>query len=187
MDANTVRFYADDVLTAEVYFSKEIDKTDPFDRPMKINMVTETYDWGTPYPTPAQLEDKALNTSYYDWVRSYKLVPVDQKLSKALTKYDPIFEESITATGGYQKSTGKNKKYLFYMTYKANQDGEVKIRLASLTGKIIEEVTHTVLAGYGNKGLELPMEKWPKAGRYQLEMELTTKEVKTTGKIQIDL
>ena len=86
--------------------------------------------------------------------------------------------------GGYQKSTGKNKKYLFH---KANQDGEVKIRLASLTGKILEEVTHTVLDGYGNKGLELPMEKWPKAGRYQLEMELTKKEVKTTGKIQIDL
>ena len=188
MDANTVRFYADDVFTKEVSFSKAIDVTEPFDRPMKINMVTETYNWATPYPTPEQLEDNTTNTSYYDWVRSYKLVPVDQKPGKAPSKYDPIFEESVKATGGYQKVPGKNKNYIFYITYKANGDQQVKVRLKDLTDKTIKESGSTVLAGYGHKGIPLPVNQWPKAGRYKLEIELITNKTKITANtVYVDL
>jgi len=51
----------------------------PFDRPMWINMVTETYNWLTP-PTDADLADDTRNTTYYDWIRSYYLLPVEEEL-----------------------------------------------------------------------------------------------------------
>ncbi len=79
-DANSAKFYADDKLFSTIAFSKTIDDTDPFDRPMRVNMVTETYNWATPYPTEDELNNDSINTSYYDWIRSYKLVKVDEDL-----------------------------------------------------------------------------------------------------------
>jgi hypothetical protein len=73
VDANTVRFYHND----EFKFVRQpstLHAAKPFDRPMHINMVTETYDWETP-PTPEELADNFKNTTYYDWVRAYMLVP----------------------------------------------------------------------------------------------------------------
>jgi hypothetical protein len=50
-----------------------------FDRPCWINMITETYDWDQ-IPSDADLADNSKNTTYYDWVRSYRLVGVDEEL-----------------------------------------------------------------------------------------------------------
>jgi hypothetical protein len=40
---------------------------------MYMHLVTETYNWETP-PTVEELNNDEINTTYYDWVRSYKLV-----------------------------------------------------------------------------------------------------------------
>jgi len=68
-------FYSDGILGNTVLFNTTID-ANPFDRPMFIAMVTETYDWLTPYPNDSELNNNAINTSYYDWVRSYRLIPI---------------------------------------------------------------------------------------------------------------
>ncbi len=83
LNGDSVKFYADDNYFASVEIRKDIDPTRPFDRPMRVNMVTETYDWGTPYPTADLLNNDAINTSYYDWVRAYQLVKVDSVIQKA--------------------------------------------------------------------------------------------------------
>lgn len=74
-DANTADFYVDGKFAGSVKVRTDVVDT-PFDRPMKINMVTETYNWATPHPTDAELANNDINASYYDWIRSYKLVPV---------------------------------------------------------------------------------------------------------------
>ncbi|WP_025761191.1 family 16 glycosylhydrolase [Dyadobacter tibetensis] len=76
-DANTLDFY----YNGQYAFTIKPDTTEsktPFDTPMYMHLVTETYNWETP-PTPEELADKTKNVTYYDWVRSYKLVPVDVK------------------------------------------------------------------------------------------------------------
>ncbi len=73
-DATQVTFYANDVEGNTVQFNSDFSNT-PFDRTMYLNMVTETYDFEQP-PSNASLLDDSKNTSYYDWVRAYKLVPV---------------------------------------------------------------------------------------------------------------
>lgn len=72
-DANEVIFYADDMPLDTIRMRTDISER-PFDRPMKVNMVTETYNW-QPAPSKADLLNDSINTAYYDWVRYYKLVP----------------------------------------------------------------------------------------------------------------
>ena len=46
-----------------------------FDLPMYLRMVTETYDWNPPKAGKDGMNDTQENrTTYYDWVRTYKLV-----------------------------------------------------------------------------------------------------------------
>lgn len=107
VDADHAIFYADDQETATVQFNHAIDPSNPFDRPMRVNMVTETYDWATPYPTAEELSNDNINTSYYDWVRCYQLVPVDESVIHEDHKFSIInggFEtgnmEGWTSWGG---------------------------------------------------------------------------------------
>ncbi len=74
VDANHAKVYLDSEHKFTLTFATVFDKT-PFDRPMHLNMVTETYDWETP-PVPEELADDSRNATYYDWVRGWKLVPV---------------------------------------------------------------------------------------------------------------
>jgi beta-glucanase (GH16 family) len=77
VDANTIRFYHNGKYKFALHPDTSLDET-PFDRPMQLNLVTETYDWETP-PTPEELSDDAINATYYDWVRAYTLVPTETR------------------------------------------------------------------------------------------------------------
>ena len=74
-NAKSATFYSDGRQGQTVLFNTTID-TNPFDRPMFMAMVTETYDWLTPYPSDSELNNNAINTAYYDWIRSYRLIPI---------------------------------------------------------------------------------------------------------------
>ncbi len=72
-DSKKVTFYLDDKAGETVQFRTDKTPT-PFNRGMFICMVTETYDWEQK-PTNASLTDPRRNTSYYDWIRVWTLVP----------------------------------------------------------------------------------------------------------------
>ncbi len=72
VDANTLKFYADGEYKYTIEPSTELDPT-PFDHPLFMNLVCETYAWEVP-PTFEELQDDSRNTTYYDWVHAYKLV-----------------------------------------------------------------------------------------------------------------
>lgn len=74
-DANNVHIYLDGIYQFTMHPDTTYSKT-PFDRPMYMHLVTETYNWETP-PTEEELNNDTLNTSYYDWVRAYVLVKED--------------------------------------------------------------------------------------------------------------
>ncbi len=73
VDANTVKIYLDGVYQFTMNPSTHF-RDKPFNREMYMHLVTETYYWETP-PTPEELADDSKNTTYYDWVRSYTLIP----------------------------------------------------------------------------------------------------------------
>ncbi len=71
-DANNVHIYLDGKFQFTMHPDTTYSST-PFDRPMYMHLVTETYNWETP-PTEDELNNDEINTSYYDWVRAYVLV-----------------------------------------------------------------------------------------------------------------
>lgn len=72
VNANSMKFYADGKYAFTITPSTELDPT-PFNHPLFMNLVCETYAWEVP-PTTKDLSDDSRNTTYYDYVRSYKLV-----------------------------------------------------------------------------------------------------------------
>jgi len=81
---NEVEFFLNDTFSGKVDVSTALhDK--PYSRPMGMQMLTETYNWATPYPTDTELQNDNINTSYYDWVRSYYYVDVDEVITKPET------------------------------------------------------------------------------------------------------
>ncbi|MEM6884583.1 MAG: glycoside hydrolase [Verrucomicrobiota bacterium] len=72
VDATTMHFYLDGELVKTIELSTEVDPA-PMDQLMYVNLVCEIYDWEV-LPEKERLMDDSLNTTYYDYVRSYKLV-----------------------------------------------------------------------------------------------------------------
>ncbi len=75
LDANTIKFYHNGEYKFTIHPSTKFSET-PFDKPMYMHMVTETYNWEEP-PTEEELGNNSINTTYYDWVRSYILAPAE--------------------------------------------------------------------------------------------------------------
>jgi beta-glucanase (GH16 family) len=84
VDANTAHFYHNDTLKFTLRPNTDYHPT-PFERPMHMNLVTETYDWETP-PTPEELKDDSINTTCYDWVRAYVLVRKEDAAADGVNK-----------------------------------------------------------------------------------------------------
>ena len=90
-NANQADLYLDGKYGANIKFRTDFDDT-PFENTMQINMVTETYDWVVP-PTAEDLADDSRNTTYIDYVRSWKLVDVD---------YLEIDDGNLVKNGGFE-------------------------------------------------------------------------------------
>ena len=71
-NASTMHFYLDGEFVNTIEVSTEHDKA-PFDQGMFVNLVCEIYDWEV-LPDIDRIMDDSLNTTYYDYVRSYHLV-----------------------------------------------------------------------------------------------------------------
>jgi|GEM_PF-1844087 len=97
-NANIVHYYIDGKLVNTVDIRDDY-HNHPFNVPMAIRMVTETYNWqvtkdaagniinehpGYPDPTDtdplAELNNPAINTTHYDWTRTYSLKKTAQNL-----------------------------------------------------------------------------------------------------------
>ncbi|NIJ45485.1 hypothetical protein FHR24_001953 [Wenyingzhuangia heitensis] len=143
-NANEVSFYADNRFVGDVKVSTEVvDK--PFDRSMKINMVTETYNWVQPIPTIEELNNDKINTSYYNWIRSYELVPVDKNYT---SNYAPIYKEEIQLTE--TPKVMSRKKIEISYTYKANKNTKALLKVVDASNKVVSTTSFKVLAGFGN-------------------------------------
>lgn len=87
VNPNKVKFYFDGQLTGTVDLAHDINPL-AFNTDMSLRMVVETYTWQQklakpgvkPYPTDEELNNPQINTAYYDYVRSYQLIPSTENL-----------------------------------------------------------------------------------------------------------
>ncbi|WP_195715174.1 family 16 glycosylhydrolase [Ancylomarina sp. 16SWW S1-10-2] len=165
-NANEVMYYADNQLFDTVMVCTDISSR-PFDRPMKINMVTETYNW-QPAPLKEDLLNDEINTAFYDWIRSYELVKVDKKMK--LTYKEPIYTENI-------KLEVKNidTSLLVDFTYKANRNRKIEFLFLDQDGNVLHKKKVAVYAGYGNNNLEIEMDNFKNKKPYCVQAKYTFK------------
>jgi len=148
-DASTVSFYLDDTLVKSVAFNDSI-KARPFDQPMGVNLVSETYPFPwISLPTDEELQDDTRNTCYYDWVRAYRLVGVDEAVTPAVASAE-VFKE---ATGFIQKPKTMPAALAsgFEISYQCNADRELCFELRDQQNVLVAQTVMPALAGYGRK------------------------------------
>lgn len=128
---NQMHYYFDGELTGTVNLAHD-NVSLPFDGEMSLRMVVETYTWQQkfappgvePYPTNAELNDPAINTAYYDHVRSYKLRASSENLIKnagfETTERADNWQLSGTNT---EFTSGPNQSYTEAWGLKVGPDG----------------------------------------------------------------
>lgn len=158
-DENSASYYYDNREPKHQFFYDSISKK-PFDKPMYMRLVCETYPFPwIELPNKEELSDPSKNTVYYDWVRGYKLVDVnnlslDTKQEIAIKIYD---ESVIFDTATLDLNASKNLK--IPLTYKANQDRDIYFKLLDESGNKIKETKFSVYAGYANMEFDLKLKK----------------------------
>lgn len=75
VDAVTMHFFLDGERVHTVELPTDTDPT-PMDQPMFVNLVCEIYNWEV-QPKTADLLDNTRNTTSYDYVRAWRLEPVE--------------------------------------------------------------------------------------------------------------
>ena len=147
-DAKEATFYVNNNYIGNIVFRTDKALT-PFRDPMRVNMVTETYNWAKPYPTKEQLDNNAINASYYNWVRSYVKLPIDQA-SSLDDEEETIYKESIQFKN-FKVNQGSSFTYAFVGLYQTNKDKQANLTIKNAAGDIIKNSQYSILAGYGKK------------------------------------
>ncbi|WP_338236351.1 RICIN domain-containing protein [Persicobacter diffluens] len=147
-DANTILFYIDGVYQYTVNPRTDYSST-PFDRPMQMFLVTETYDWQTP-PTAAELADDSKNTTYYDWVRAWTL------------EDDPQAGETISFGQAYT-SLPMSSSQNISVQYVAQQQREVVVEIWKGASWLAAS-KKTVAAGTSSASISISLPSSPTAG-----------------------
>ncbi|MEM9984396.1 MAG: SdrD B-like domain-containing protein, partial [Bacteroidota bacterium] len=109
-----------------------------FNLPMYLRMVTETYDWN---PVPADggmTGTQEERTTYYDWVRTWKLVKVDDEAPVALLDSVVIYTQPDTVL--------TQSSYDLRIAYQAADDRDIIIALYK-GNQFIRNTKVTVAAG----------------------------------------
>ncbi|VGO17444.1 Beta-porphyranase B [Pontiella desulfatans] len=143
VDANRVRFYLNNEFVGEVEFDTSL-IPHPFEHPMHINMVTETYDWETP-PTPEEVNDPSRNTTLIDWIRAYTLVPSDGSLPEwRLAKLRTDFREWKSANGESSTTAKLVRAKFNYVELEKKNGNQIKV-LTKLLSKEDRDLIAQVL------------------------------------------
>ena len=182
MDEERVRFYGDDRLFATVKVTKEISPK-PFDRGMHLNMVTETYNWQTP-PTVEDLLDNDRNTAFYDWVRSYRLVPAFEAL-EVEGSIPAVFEERLHWVC-FPEDMGDNNQAEVVFTYGLNGDAELHVEVIEGKNTVIQHLEKPLFAGYGTLRIPVSVAYPSDSQHYKIRVAMMRSDAESEDLIEVD-
>jgi hypothetical protein len=180
-NAQEASFFVDNDFIGLVKFRTDI-VSDPFKDPMKINMVTETYNWARPLPTNQQLNDDSINASLYNWIRAYAKLPVDQPTSMD-DENEAIFTQSVEFKN-FAGTRNATTTYSFPVLYKSNADRTIRIVIKNNNGVVVKQQDYVALAGFGHKAFTVNLNNALASGVYSVSVELLNGANVIASKVQ---
>ncbi len=142
-DESAATFYFNENEGRDMTFYAGI-KEKPFDQRMAMNLVCETYPFPwIELPKEAELLDPARNTCYYDWVRSYLLVDVDETVAPPPYDVFPTFLRIDEASSG--ESLWKTLSFV----YSSNRKETVLIDVRDGKGREVLRTSRVLQPGLG--------------------------------------
>lgn len=181
-DEKSASYYYDNRAPKHIkFYDKKTDK--PFDQPMRMRLVSETYPFPwIALPTDEELADPTKNTVYYDWVRGYKLVDVnDDNVNQDYETNIKIYNESVYfPVLETQLKGSENKTVKIPFSYKANQKRKIEIMVFETTdrtkikwGRKVNTKIIDVLPGYGNMQVAVDLSKnYSKSIIYRVQVKM---------------
>tara|TARA_R110002126_G_scaffold291782_1_gene458013 strand:+ start:27275 stop:28561 length:1287 start_codon:yes stop_codon:yes gene_type:complete len=156
-DENTAISYYDKSAPKQIKFYDKI-LAKPFNQPMRMRLVSETYPFPwIELPTNEELADPTKNTVYYDWVRGYDLVDVNEKdVDQSYEIGLNLYDESVVFSA-LDTDLEVNDELKIPISFKANKHRKIYIKVSEMTDRLKEkwnkkifEKTIDVYPGYGN-------------------------------------
>ncbi len=144
-------------------FQYTINPAAPFDLPMGVKMVCETYNWSKAPEDGGMTGSFDDRTTAYDWVRCYSSIPVDQKQSKEESKYNEIFDESLSFAEN--QHTLSSTAPQINICYSSKIGGEIEVKVKDESGDIVASKKSVAYSGMGNIPIAFPSLK---SGIYQV-------------------
>lgn len=181
-DEKSASYYYDNRAPKHIKFYDKI-KNKPFDQPMRMRLVSETYPFPwIELPTDEELADPTKNTVYYDWVRGYKLVEVnDENVNQEYETNLKVYNESVYFPALETQLEGsENKTVKIPLSYKANQNRKIEIMVFETTdrtkikwGRKVATKIIEVLPGYGNMEVAIDLSKnYSKSINYRVQIKM---------------
>ncbi len=142
-DKSSAEFYLNNVSNGgRINFVSTTDQEFYVGEPMSLNVWVETYRW-IPKPVDEDLLDPSKNTSYFDWIRHYVLVDIDDKSVKAAPEQTNVFEDYVYFT----KREADEAK--FEIIYIAPVDRTIILEIYDDADKLVCSKEFTAYAGFG--------------------------------------
>lgn len=148
------------------FYDKITDK--PMDKPMYMRLVHETYPFPwISLPTDEELADNTKNTVYYDWVRGYELVDTNVPSKTKLESEIKIYREAVFFDAT-EINLSASKSLVIPLSYKANEDREVILKLIDSNDKKVKDLRILAYAGYANLEHEFKLDQKINPGKYKI-------------------
>ncbi|WP_284217945.1 beta-porphyranase D [Agaribacter marinus] len=155
---SSASFYFNNGAPKFMTFYSEI-KDKPFDQPMGVNLVSETYPFPwVELPNDEELADPEKNVAYYDWVRAYVLVDAESDQQNSVKDTPEIYAESIHLNTDSATLIGDNK-LSFLATYKTNRRRVLRFELKDAQNNVLGTYQVQVNPGYAFLPYQLSFSK----------------------------
>ncbi|TYA74642.1 family 16 glycosylhydrolase [Seonamhaeicola marinus] len=165
-EASASYYYDNQEPKHQKFYDKITDK--PMDKPMYMRLVHETYPFPwISLPTDEELADDSKNTVYYDWVRGYELVDIKQSNNSKLESEIKLYDEAVFFDVP-EINVLASKSLKIPLSYKANEDREIVLRLMNYDDKKVKEIRFLAYAGYANLIHDFKTDTKLKPGKYKL-------------------
>ncbi len=150
----------------------------PFNLPMVVKLVCETYNWSKPPADGGMTGSFSDRSTSYEWVRCYTSIPVEKKQSKQQMAANAIFEESVKVA-----VDSETKPAQCSLIYSSAKGGNISVKVKNSDGKVVASASHKALSGVGNIPAELKLGSLP-AGKYDVTAEFGSKSAQNTFEIK---